>query len=1477
MKKLSLLLIFFLSISFFAKAQYQKQKQEKERLIYNKTLGVMSQKDSVFLCGLPTLAVPDFYKGSKAPLLPYKLDNSTQAYFRPAYNQAGYSCGQAALVGYNYTYEINRIRELPGNVPENQYPTHFTWNFWNAGNMYGGVSYFTSIEIMKSVGNPTVAEYGGMSYGGEKRWMNGYDSYFNAMQNRITTAYSLKIDTPEGIEYLKHYIHDHLDSSDVGGLASFYANQPGLHSLPAGTPEAGKHVVISWSNSTHALTIVGWNDSICWDYNSDGQYTNDIDINNDGIINVKDWEIGGFKFVNSYGGVPNWADEGFCYMMYKTVADEYGQGGIWNNTVNTLKVKENCSPQLTMKITLKHNRRKCVQVLVGFSTDTTATVPEQIFDFPIFNFQGGGNYMQGGTNEEDKTIEFGLDISYFLSYLEPGDYTKFFLVVNENDPEIWGSGEYIGYSIIDYTNGVNEIPCSQSNILIPHNGTVMVSVVHQLNYDKVNIDNVNLPPAPSGEPFSYQLNASGGTPPYFWSINHEYTETESTGTFPTINANHLYPSNNNNGTVEQAIDFSFPFYGQEFDTITIHTDGLLKFDDNIFYWPYFQESDLLFKKTSCIAPYMTDLRIYPAQGDGIWYEGDESGATFYWKTSINELPTETNLNFAVKLFPSGDIKFYYGTIETNGEIDWYNGISKGNSLDYQFSEISNNDTIYENSVIDFSSTFYPTEMTLSEDGIFSGTPLQDYNGIDIKFKATDNNNIFTNKILQFSASGIIMQSMIISGDDEIIEYGENTFLTVFLTNISGSNLTNGLMNISISDTNFTLIDSTDYFGTLPNGGTVCLSYGFNFDVSPMVPNYHNLNIVTNIISTDTTYLSNLFFTIFAPIIQSDYIFVDDGDNQILDPGDTTDIIIGIENSGGAKAQNINFILSSNDNFVNINNGIGFIPLLLPDSITPLSFNISVDEDAPIGHIIEFVLNISTNIGYINSDTFNLSVGLTLEDFESGNFNLFSWGYDENKNWKITEDHVYEGNFSARSGNISHNQESSLIIDIDVQNASELSFYRKVSCEDDANNNNYDYLAFLIDDVEQSRWDGQLEWGQETYSISVGYHRFEWRFHKNNSVSNYFDCAWIDTICFPSGIDIAHNLIFNPEEINREITPDSIKIDTLLISSFSDFGEVDYQIHVDYTPQQKQKDNKKDRCIGGSYLECSEKYQNTGQSFFWVFTTYNASDDNEWIRDIYMNFPEGIIIDSVTNFIGGSLGDLLDDSITGNGASIHWHGENPDGWGVIKGNETAIATVYGHVNTSLIEDFSVATEVHGDIYGAEPHILFFDVDFINLGEINNCITLETLSGTINSGGSDELFIIFNTMSLPDGDYSCDLLITDNFNNETIIPISLLVDTYLYQKELFEITSPFINIYPNPFINETKINFYINNNNSVSLDILNSNGNKVRSLINSGNFSKGNHSLIWDGTNNSGKLLSGGIYFFRLKTGGKVFSRKCVIMR
>jgi len=295
------------------------------------------------------------------------LDNSTKPFFRGVFQQDGLSCGQATLVSHTFTYEVNRLRNLPGNVPANQYPTHFAWNWANGGDGWFGASYFHSIDLLRRVGTPNVATYGGMAAGGGTRWMTGYENYYAAMLNRIHDGFSINVSTIEGLNILKHYLHDHLEGSPHGGIVSFYANQPALQNLPAGTPEAGKKVVTQWSTANHAMTFVGWHDSICWDYSGDGQYTNHIDINGDGVVNLRDWEIGGLIMVNTYGGVPNWGNGGFAYVMYKTLGEAFGSGGIWNSSVHVVEPKATVLPQITMKIRLKHTSRNKLKVWAGVS------------------------------------------------------------------------------------------------------------------------------------------------------------------------------------------------------------------------------------------------------------------------------------------------------------------------------------------------------------------------------------------------------------------------------------------------------------------------------------------------------------------------------------------------------------------------------------------------------------------------------------------------------------------------------------------------------------------------------------------------------------------------------------------------------------------------------------------------------------------------------------------------------------------------------------------------------------------------------------------------------------------------------------------------------------------------------------------------------------------------------------------------------
>ncbi|MCK4678629.1 MAG: hypothetical protein KAT48_10890, partial [Bacteroidales bacterium] len=333
-------------------------------------LRALTVEDWEFLNDLPVLELPENYQTRD---LPYAIDNSQQPYFRPIFNQQGGSCGQASGVGYNFTYEIDFERDIAANTIYNQYPTHFTWNFLNGG-VGGGSWHFDGWVIIKANGCPNVFDYGGhFAYGGQSRWMSGYDEYYNGMHNKVLDIFSINVGTYEELETLKHWMHDHLIGAEAGGIACFAAGVSDVFTmttLPSGTPEAGKSVITYWGAAVnHAMTFIGYNDSIRYDFNNDGYYTTDQDINGDGIVDLKDCEIGGLMMANSWG--TGFGNAGKAYVMYKLLAENTNNGGIWSNLVHVIRTREIFEPIITIKATVKHTSRNKIRILAGISSDIT--------------------------------------------------------------------------------------------------------------------------------------------------------------------------------------------------------------------------------------------------------------------------------------------------------------------------------------------------------------------------------------------------------------------------------------------------------------------------------------------------------------------------------------------------------------------------------------------------------------------------------------------------------------------------------------------------------------------------------------------------------------------------------------------------------------------------------------------------------------------------------------------------------------------------------------------------------------------------------------------------------------------------------------------------------------------------------------------------------------------------------------------------
>ncbi len=730
----------------------------------------LTGEDMEMLNALPALTTPLSLQNRE---LPDMIDNSEQAYFRSVFSQEGGSCGQASGIGYNFTYEIDYIRDIHANTNENTYPTHYTWNFLNNGNG-GGSWYFDGWQIIKANGCPNIADYGGhFAYGGPTRWMSGYDEYFNGMANRIYKIYSIDVSTAEGLNTYKQWCYDHLNGSDVGGVTCFAAGVSdvfNLTTLPFGTPEGGKSVITKWgTNVNHAMTFVGYNDSIRYDFNNDGFYTNDQDINEDGEIDMKDWEIGGVKMVNSWG--LSFGDYGKSYVMYKLLAETVDDGGIWGNILHVIDAKPEYFPILTLKATIKHTSRNKIKILAGVSNDLMSEKPQTVKEYPMFSYQGGDYYMQGGYSQADKTIEIGLDITSLLSEINSGDEARYFLQIVEQYQFNSGEGEIISFSIIDYSNGVEEVVCQQQNIPINNNDTTYLFVNKEVVFDKVEITDNSLPQAILNEPYSYQLSAEGGTQPYIWDIVIDYNEEISTETFPEISDEQLIPTDNDDGYVSKEIEFDFPFYGTIYNKLTLLTDGAIVFEEN---FTSIRNTQNIISNRS-IAAYCADLMIYPSQGDGIWYSGDENSATFRWRTSKYDEP-QVDIDIAVELFANGEIHFYYNDGITP-LTDWAAGISNGGGSSYLIPAISGSVNIPADYHTMLTGSDFPYTMTLTQDGVFSGIISETGKSWDITFKTTDYSDIYATKTLIFTTESVGTDDILTNNSLPLIQNIPNPFRT----------------------------------------------------------------------------------------------------------------------------------------------------------------------------------------------------------------------------------------------------------------------------------------------------------------------------------------------------------------------------------------------------------------------------------------------------------------------------------------------------------------------------------------------------------------------------------------------------------------------------------------------------------------------------------------------------------------------------
>lgn len=84
------------------------------------------------------------------------------------------------------------------------------------------------------------------------------------------------------------------------------------------------------------------------------------------------------------------------------------------------------------------------------------------------------------------------------------------------------------------------------------------------------------------------------------------------------------------------------------------------------------------------------------------------------------------------------------------------------------------------------------------------------------------------------------------------------------------------------------------------------------------------------------------------------------------------------------------------------------------------------------------------------------------------------------------------------------------------------------------------------------------------------------------------------------------------------------------------------------------------------------------------------------------------------------------------------------------------------------------------------------------------------------------------------------------------------------------------YPNPFNAQTRISYALLKDENIEITVFNLNGQKVK-VLKSTVEPEGNHSVVWDGTDESGIMVGSGMYYYQLKTKNEILTKRMTFIK
>ena len=953
----------------------------------------------------------------------------------------------------------------------------------------------------------------------------------------------------------------------------------------------------------------------------------------------------------------------------------------------------------------------------------------------------------------------------------------------------------------------------------------------------------------------------------------------------------------NTGDIESiALPISFRFYGENYDSITICSNGwLAPGNTNMTSFMNWEIPGTL-GPSPIIAPFWDDLII----ADGsvcYYYDSIDHYFVVEWSRVYNEFDNSIE-TFEVILYDSN----YYQTTLGDSEIKFqYNEINNVDQGSYGGAIIQHGQ--YATVGIEDQTGQIGLEYSFNNQYPSAAKPLENEMAI-----------LFTGPSFPIEEPYLVLGTINIYDENEngIIDHGETVNIAIPLNNIGGNPATNVSATLSSTDDYVTVTNNFSDYNDVDSGSSEMCQSNYSFEVDGTCPHGHVLLFRLDVISAEGIWELYFGLDANAPQIEIEQISMNDGNNGILDPGESGDLTIIFANNGGTPAYSVIASIDTDDQYFTVNTVTDELGNIDPGETISAFYNVTAAENAPIGHEVEVGWEIQTDNEYAYEGIFSTYLVQMQVSFEE-DFLVFppvDWIMEGN-NWIPSESNFAGG---------------------EIPEAAFIWFPPFDGTQ-----------RFITPPVETlGSSELELEFKHLIADVGGGYELF---------VQTTSDGEiWHDLISFPAdnipptteNILIANSDVGSGTfQLSFTFTGSSLNINAWIIDDVvlnevtaTPHGYIEGIITL----------NGEEGNVADVIVSAGDNFVNPNNEGYYVIPldpgTYNVSAH---LPGYISNTVMGVVIENLweTTSANITLDEATIDDIPQNliaehvedNISLHW--DIPGSF--LEPDQSVTIIEYDRSDKNIVSKKNEKDQTSGSrfltgyniyrnnelIYTIDDiSITYFDDHHLDNGDYEYYVTAiysegeSAPSNTVNviiilaaptglsanhispnvllqwtSPGWSSLtgfkiyrndeFLAENSANwfmdpnIPSGTY--EYYVTAMYGNyESDHSNTVEIDISSAENEIVQYQTELLSNYPNPFNPKTSISFSLKEDSKINLEVFDIRGRKVTTLLNSVQ-SAGIHSVTWEGLDENDHRIGSGIYFYKLTAGNYSKIRKMILLQ